>query len=218
MRADTGDEEQPVARDLAHVPQFGGGGRADDEGDVVVMIPADAGARDVPIERLAIASHMLEFRRSRVRCSAYDEDFLVPVCEKRRDGVIAQPGVDSDGIGTPGLEHRVRVRLGRAPHVAALGVKDHGPLLGQRGHRLVEQPAGVSPPSLVERQVELVGGDRVTDCLDDSPHELDDAGRRPLDRWREQVGLGVKAEAEKRAAGILAGPQSCLERHIRTQV
>src|SRR5439155_10324781 len=106
LRADTRDEEQPVARDLAHVAQLGRRRRADNEGDVVVMIPADAGARDVPVEGLAIAAHMLEFRRSRVRCSADDEDFLVPVREKGRDGVIAQPGVDGDGIGAPGLEHR----------------------------------------------------------------------------------------------------------------
>ena len=185
MRADTRDEEEPVARDLAHVPQLGRSRRAHDEGDVVVMIPADAGARDVPVERLTIATHVLEFRRSRVRCPAHDEDLLVPVREKWRDGVIAQPGVDGDGIGAPGLEHRVRVRLGRAPHVAALGVENDGPLFGQRGHRLVEQPAGLPPPSLVERQVELVGRNRIANCVDDGADKSGDAGRRPFDRRRE---------------------------------
>src|SRR2546423_6041702 len=38
LRADTGDEEQPVARDLAHVPQFGGGGcPGEEEGRVLMM-------------------------------------------------------------------------------------------------------------------------------------------------------------------------------------
>src|SRR5436309_2021897 len=104
--------------------------------------------------------------------------------------------MDGDGVSAPGLERRVGVCLRGAAHVATFGVEDHGAILGQRGHRLVEQPAGLPPPSLVERQVELVGRHRVADGVDDGPHEPRDTSRRPFDRWGEQVGFGIEAEAD----------------------
>src|ERR1700737_2524250 len=101
----------------------------------------------------------------------------------------------------------MRVRLRRAADVAALGIEDDRAIFGQGSERLVEQPAGLPPPSLVERQVQLVGRDRVADRLDDGADEFGNARWGPFDRWREQVRFGVKAEAQERAGGVLAGLQ-----------
>ena len=115
--------------------------------------------------------------------------------------------MDGDGVGAPGLEHRMRVRLGGTAHITTLGIEDDRAVFGQCGQRLVEQPAGLPPPSLIERQVELVRRDRIADRLDGGADEPGDARRRPFDRWWQQVRFGVEAEAEERAGGVLAGLQ-----------
>ena len=110
-----------------------------------------------------------------------------------------------DGVAAPGLEDRVRIGLSRAADVAALGVENDGAIFRQVTQRLVEQPARLPPPSLVEREVQLVRRHRVADRIHHRPDEACDAGWRALDRRRKQIRLRVEAEAKERAGDIFTG-------------
>src|SRR2546423_11591318 len=84
LGTDAWNEQEPITGNLAHVAQFRGRRRSHHEGDVVVMIPANAGPRDVTIERLAVAAQMLKFRGAGVRRPANDEDLFLFVREEGR--------------------------------------------------------------------------------------------------------------------------------------
>src|SRR5438132_11189949 len=64
LRANTGNKEQPVAGDLAHVAQLGGRRRPGDARDLCVVSPTHGGPRGLPVQSLALAAQLLELRRS----------------------------------------------------------------------------------------------------------------------------------------------------------
>ena len=63
--------------------------------------------------------------RPALRSAAQDDDALVRVLEEGLDRIAAEIGIHGDRVRAVALEGLVRVLLGGAADVAALGVEDH---------------------------------------------------------------------------------------------
>src|SRR5260221_585710 len=126
----------------------------------------------------AIGAHaqLLQLAGARVRRAAQNERQPVGAFEERRQRLVAEIGMQCDGIGAEGVEGGAGVGTAGAADVAALGIQDHRHLgvarvdVGDGAHERAHPRRAIR---FVERAVRLEGTDEVCGRVDDGLVEGD---------------------------------------------
>ena len=158
LRADPGDEERESRRERPDGRHLGRRRGADHQPDRCPRAPGRDAPGDSGPERLRRVSgrgvrgdlETLELGGARVGGPAQDVGEPVRALEQGGDGLLAQVGVDGDGIGAERVEQGGGLFRCRGPDVATLGVRD------ERARPAAPVPARApaprSPPSRAPRR------------------------------------------------------------------
>ena len=120
------------------------------------------------------------------------------VFEERLDRIAAEIRVHGDGVGVISLEGFVRVLLGGAADVTALGVEDDDGV-GRGGLDVVDGVFELRFGAVrgVVRELRLVRAHEIPRGIDDSFVELEDAAGRVAKLLREFLRLRIEAHAHE---------------------
>ena len=117
-------------------------------------------------------------------------------------------------VGPVALEHLARVLLGSRPHVAALGVEDHGHArmrVVDVGDEPLERVFGARRGEV--RDLRLEGAHQVGGRIDDRPAEREHRIAFVANRRGKAAGIGIEADAQQAVGGAPARAQGGEEVH-----
>ena len=126
MRADTRYQQRHIAHHAPHIGNHLRHGRADHQTDVFIAVPLlrrELG--DAQVQRFAINHLLLQIGAAGVRRAAQQDHALVGVFCERRDRIAAKIRINCYRIGAIAFKRFYCVEVGRAAHIATLGVENH---------------------------------------------------------------------------------------------